>query len=143
MTLNPSYEPVSRSLKPDQWQAYAQVLRAMYQLRRERKFVIGWSLLAERTSLEVPHVSNAALDLRHNGFLDSQSREIGVVSLSEEQFNDGHMRAQVRLGLALIKTSRLWRLLALAGSAIAAVLLWLAGNLAYDILKLAYEHVSP
>ena len=132
-----------RSLKRNQWLAYARLLRAMYQLRREGKFVIGWRLLTERTSLGESHVSNAALDLRHNGFFDTRSREIGVISLSEEQFDDGHLRAQARLALALIRTSWLWKLLALTASAIAAFLLWLVGNLTYDLLKLAYAHFRP
>lgn len=130
-----SATPRDRSLKSQRLFQYLRVLRAAYQLRGEGKHVVGWSLLAERSGLPENEVSEAALDLRTSGFFDTESREIGRVALTQHQASQGWLRSWGRITAHFIKLSRSWQLASAVGAGIVAVVLWLTGNLAYDVLK--------
>jgi hypothetical protein len=125
------YKPpsIDESLKHQKVRTYLKILQAMYQLREENKYVISWSLLSERTALDERTISDAALELRANGFFDTKSQEAGVVSLTSEQFKRGLLRTRAALLLALFKKSRLWQFFGL----MVGLVVWF--GLPQDILK--------
>jgi hypothetical protein len=98
--------PKDMSLKNRNVWTYLKILRAMYQLRKERKYVISWRLLSECTALDEGIVCDASLELRANGFFDNKSREVGVVSLTSEQFQRGRLWAFLTLLRALVRQSK-------------------------------------
>src|SRR5688572_6570520 len=98
----------------------------MYQLRSEGEHTISWRRLAEATQLDEGAVCDAAMELCEQGFFDQDSKEIGVVSLTDQQYRRGFQRARAELLYKLGRNSRPWRVVAaVVGS---PVLIWVANN---------------
>jgi hypothetical protein len=106
----------------------------MYLLRAGEKYVISWALLAKTTGLAEEVVCPAALDLRENGFFDQESLELGVVSLTDQQYSRGRLGASILLVARLVSESRLWQALAALTSLLLALVVWAVGNFVWDFV---------
>ena len=130
------------SLKSDQWLKYARILRGMYKLRDQNHYVIGWRRLSQVTGLPEGVICDRAMELRESGFFDSQSQEIGVVSLTQGQSDRGHVRAQACLIAYFIRRSLSWRIVTILFTLVGSLLLWLVGNVVYDLLKWVLDNTG-
>jgi hypothetical protein len=76
--------PSDLRLKQEKAALYEVILRAVYSLYNAGIYPVDWRRLSEQTGLAEGTVCEAALELRHNNFFDSRSRE-NAVTLTPDQ----------------------------------------------------------